>query len=143
MIWSNIAVGNKGVFFFKDVPIAVFLYTSFQINNGKVRNFFFVKFNPKKSRLTKQLLPLKQFRLQHMLVQFPLQNEQIWYLLLFVFLMLFSYPQWYNNVLTIQKTLRMLNVSIWLQSIIIFLANRLLQVLFFFLTSYQFHKATN
>lgn len=136
MIWSNIAVGNKGVFFFKDVPIAAFLYASFQINNGKERNFFFVKFNPKKSRLTKQLLPLKQFRLQHMLVQFPLQNEQIWYLLLFVFLMLFSCPQWHSNILINSKDFTNINCFDLTAINHIFLAKRLLQVLFFFLTSY-------
>lgn len=61
-----------------------------------------------------------------MLVQFPLQNEQIWYLLLFVFLMFFSYLNDTIMFWLIQKVLRIVNVSVWLQSIIIFLAKRLL-----------------
>lgn len=59
-------------------------------------------------------------------VQFPLQNEQIWYLLLFVFLMFFSYLNDTIMFWLIQKVLRIVNVSVWLQSIIIFLAKRLL-----------------
>lgn len=74
-----------------------------------------------------------------MLVQFPLQNEQIWYLLFFVFLMFFSYLNDTIMFWLIQKTLRIVNVSVWLQSIIIFLAKRLSQVNFY----YEFHRDTN
>lgn len=74
-----------------------------------------------------------------MLVQFPLQNEQIWYLLLFVFLMFFSYLNDTIMFWLIQKVLRIVNVSVWLQSIIIFLAKRLSQVNFY----YEFHRDTN
>lgn len=72
-------------------------------------------------------------------VQFPLQNEQIWYLLLFVFLMFFSYLNDTIMFWLIQKVLRIVNVSVWLQSIIIFLAKRLSQVNFY----YEFHRDTN